>query len=52
MSEIPADPAGYQITVADDSFELWRLADDQRVGVYDTREEAVQAAEGDRPTPA
>lgn len=47
---IPEDPSGYAITYTDDGakFKVTRLLGSVELGVYDTRVEAVEAAEADR----
>jgi hypothetical protein len=44
--DLPADPPGYGIRYTDDGdkFEVTRLADQEVLGQYATREEAVEAA--------
>lgn len=43
------DPEGYAIKYADDSesFDVFRLSDEERVGNYPTRRAAVDAARAD-----
>lgn len=49
--DIPEDPAGCAITEVVDGDLVSRLVDGSEVGVYDTREDAVEEAEADPVSP-
>lgn len=51
MDDFAEDPTGYAITYAGERHRVCRLLDGSEVGVFDTRSEAVAAAEADPTSP-